>query len=390
MKRKMLFLILSALMMVLCLSMGLAQSKELDVLADWENYLYTMEDAYAGAAWAYGYAQAYVEDPSWENLVRASAAAGTAWNEVSASLVPIGRVSIEEYAQMTAEGRDVEVVGLMVSMAQDSLDIIAQGMMMLHEHMNITAYDQEGFKFAKRMIEINRQDIALQAERLCVDTNYILTQLSGVVDGEAWWAQMEKRYPFLYAHASAYTTDTAALERRANETNEQFEEILNESYANSARYTHYIESYTELLNQKDYAGLRERLMPGVKAAQAQLIPDWVMSGKAKFTYIKAVEIKGSHAEEIPYAMGDDLEKIPERCQIVCEGISREAFIEYADALGEFCSIEWMGDASDEQFGMTVSDQKGERFMSLSWEKDGTAYLYFGHGIRLLLPMEYFL
>lgn len=382
--------LLALLLLVFC-SAASAQSVEQAVLTDWENYLTLMEYAYAGADWAYGYAQAYIEDNSWDNLLRARAAAGTAQSRLSHTKAPQSSVSIEQYADMTARGMDVEVVGLMMDAAQDSVNIVARDMMLLHNHMNVTAYDEQGIRYVEKLLDINRRDIALQAQSLCVDTNYILVQLGDAVDAEGWWAQLGESYPFLAAHAPAYTTDTEALERHADGINNQFDALLGDVYESSAIYSFYIESYIDALDGGDYAAIRERLVPIAGVGEPELMPYWLQEEEITASYICGVQDDGT---VLLCEMGDDLSALPTGCLMTCEGVSREDFLSYAQSLGALRMLyadEGADYETDEElsFLVVLDMETDEGNYLISW-KSGKAQLYFANGVRFMLPAEYFL
>lgn len=311
--------------------------------------------------WAFDYADAYTEDATWENLLKARAACSAA--RLAFQLVELnGRdMAQEQYLSLMEKNIEAEVVLL----EYENLETLRQQRLVTVEHLEtLLLTDVFLSPTANKLSDwlgSCRKQVNLESQYDCLTTNYLLLQL-----GETQWGEIPTQFPVIGAFCGDWSTVPEQLEEDcaavldALESQEEVDavyygiseltlKLVNSAAAGEISLVPYLQSPSQV--------------PGCFPFPAWLPED------AMFYY----QIFDSDTQKNRLPLAGETITLPVSCYIPCDSISLEEVKDYAEtlkALGLTVDTAW----NEEKQTYTVLAQSGPCIMGISWTQDETALL----------------
>lgn len=325
--------------------------------------------------WAFGYAEAYAEENSWDHLLKARAACSAAKLSLEQVQLEGPELTQEQYLLLMKRGIEAEVVLNQF----DQLETVRQQnlttLRCLEALLTEDVYLAPTAKKLSDWVENCTRTLELESQYLCLATNYLYLQM-----GDRQWGELPEQYPVLFSSCGSWSRDSEQLQTDCG----LVLDAIGERLSGSAMYTG-ISKYTLTLVQEAQQAqeLSEHLQPisGVPAYFPE--PSWLWED-VSYSYLF---LDPDTQEKRMPKTGEALTQAPEACYIQYEGVSLEQVQDYEQLLNAL-NIVNLGQWDEEDQTYSIIAKIGESIMMAEWSQEKTL-LYLKNPIACLMPILYY-
>lgn len=351
---------------------------ELALQEQWIACLEFSEQAYETMEWVFSYVEAFDNDNSWNSMMKARSACGSAILELNSMEVPEVLVTQEQYSALMEKGVEADVV----YQEYQCLDIDCEYRVDILQRLE--GYLLDGIYLAPSAdrltawLETNRENIKLQSEYLCVTTNYLLLQLGD----DTLWHEMPERFPVIAAAQDPWSQGPEALQEECGEILDAIEALLMDENAYLGTSEYILKIVEEAVCTGDMSRLKAAIhhMEGVPAFFP--LPSWVPE-EAMWHYL--VPETGSNSPRL-VQVRETIDKVPSACYISCGVISQEDVIAYGEHLKQW-GVETYGTWNESKDTWHLLAKSGSSTMMIEWKENETL-LYLTEPVGCLIPELY--
>lgn len=347
-------------------------------LADWENFLAISEKINSRMMWALDYAEAFVQDSTWDNLLKARAACGAVKQEFQLLDLPERALTETQYFLLMDVGIEADVLLVEYENLHMLQSLNLSTLENLEKSITFDIFFQAVADNFPDWIENEQKLVQLDNAYLCITTNYLLLQL----DDDSLWGGLKEKYPVIGSACGEWTTDAELLMRNCKTVLDQGEKIE----LSIGEYIGVFDYTVSIVKEAATTGDLERLaaqmndIPGVPAYFP--LPDWMSEAIPQY-YL----VTDPQSQELrPVAVGEEISQTPAVCYISYSGISREDVERYGDILMGY-GLEPYSKWNDEAQNYQMLITGGESQMMVQWTKEETI-IYLNGTVGCLIPELY--
>ncbi len=204
-----------ALLMAIFMLLGPVSShaETEEKLALWRPFLTAMTDVYEKTLWTLDYIDAFIADPTWDNLVMAKAACVLLANELVQYPYPSHGLSAEDLALMEQQGYDSTCFSAYPIVQEEADEFLFYIWNTIFPFLDIYSIRPDDVRFIQLFSSVARDRIDFFRRDTCRIMNAFFLPMYPSSGAEALWAQLKSEYPFLFADAPAWEYDMETLDR---------------------------------------------------------------------------------------------------------------------------------------------------------------------------------
>jgi len=342
----------------------------------WERYLSFSEALKSVQLWTLEYVDAFFQEDSWDNLVRARAA-------VAAGKVKLNRL---EAPQLELDGDLREALKKLIEERAILMDGFSSAAMELKSARNLMAnltYSlEEFFLYQKERLLMDAQvryameDIALDGAYIAAATN----RLYAAWDMKARFEKLEEKYPTLAGFGEPWEKNLRTLETRADSLVDQMDALYMQ-YSSSLLYAESSQKDVEAAVYEGKTGellLQCQAIEGMPAALPA--PLWLQEPRETF-YVQDVDGKTQIV-----VFGTDLECVPSSVVFYYDYVTREEYEDYCRYLqsaGCTCLESKKADGS-----IVALIEKDGSSLAIQWSEGETMLINRSPMASLMPPLLY--
>ena len=310
----------------------------------WEEYLDFRETLDSTILWAIEGIDPYAQNPTWDNLLRARAAAAAAWNALKKVQAPSSTVDAQTLEVLHDYKEELVPV-------QDHLSSAALDLTDARNFLTQMRYNLEDLFLYKTDVAATQKHIALRRQTLTGYSRYVslltnhLYRTWGMADR---WEPLMARCPTLAAHSQPWENNAKLLDTLADQALDQYTTAaLGFSALNVLG-----ETSLDALNQVDQFGNWAPLKSLIEIPQGMPAvwpgPFWVQEPSQIHYFVPGEEGKNTilHA-------GDDLSRLPTSVFYYYDYVTREEYDLYLQDLKD-CGATLLSEDTEEGGVMTFA------------------------------------
>lgn len=348
------------------------------LLDDWYRLLQAAEEIYGGTFRVLEEMEAYAQDSTWENLLKARASC-------SAALVALRQMELPK-PQMTQEMIDGYAdAGVEINVLLREFDALESTHSSMCDTVMLLCYTLEDDVYLKTtvettipaMVEFYREYFRLEYGYLSQYSNYLLLEIRSEAEWDKWIA-----LPWLSVCADPWRNDSDEIMAATERTLDRIQALQTEmgSVLGLSEYT--LELVQEAVDTGELDALRRELnrhgdMPGCFPTP-QWLPDVV--------HLYMVMDPQTQQKRLVRA-GEKLTEAPAACYISCGVIEQEQVEAYVRHLQDW-GIPCYGIWEDAEEAFQVVAKSGESSMMIKWTPEETL-IYLTEPVGGLIPELYF-
>lgn len=368
---------LIATCLVGCSSKGL-EEKEIALQKQWIACLEFTEETYKTMEWVFSYAEAFACDNSWDSMMKARAACGSAILALNGLEVPEALLTPEEYTALLEEGIEADVVYQEFHYLDTNCGYRVDTLRRLECYLRDDIYLAPSADQLSAWLKTNRENIRLQCEYMCLTTNYLLLQLGS----DSLWKEMPERFPTIASSQKKWNQDQEALQVECGEVLNAIEGLLKDenAYLGTSEYT--LKLVQEAVDTGDLSRLEAVIhrMDGVPTYFP--LPFW-LPVETMWHYL----VPDTESDSPRFAqVGEQLNQVPSACYISCDEIALEDVTAYGEYLSQW-GIETYDTWNDTKDTWQLLAKSGSCTMMIEWTEDETL-LYLTEPVGCLIPELY--
>ena len=336
------------------------------------------ESVYSSIFRILDHTDSYLQDNSWENLLKARASG-------SAALVTIRQM---EFPLMELTEEEIEVLmaaGVEVNAAQRECEALAGRFADMDVTVSLLTDTLENDVFLTAsvadaipaMTAFYREYFTLEYRYLSQFANYLLLQMNEVDIWPAW----KEELPCMAACADIWYEATVEVERAAGELFDKMDDLQTQmgSFLGTSEYT--LEIVLDAVATGDLETLQREInqIPGVPGYYP--VPGWMPD----VLYLYLVTDPDAQEKRLVQA-GEELTSIPSACYISCGEISVEDVEAYEERLA-FWGIETYSTWNESKDTYQILAKSGSCTMMVEWTENETL-LYLTEPVGCLIPELY--
>ena len=239
----------------------------------WAYCLRVSDWIYEKMLWAFGYADAYAKENTWDNLLKARAACGAAKLSLERVELQEPELTQEQYLLLMEQGIEAEAVlsqfdQLEVARQQNLITLTClEALLMEDVYLAPTA------KKLSDWVETCTQTLKLECQYLCLTTNYLFLQM-----GDQQWGKVPEQYSVIFSSCGSWSNDSEQLQAEGASILDEIEAQLD----GSVMYVGFSEYSLTLVQEAQALSEHLQLISGVPAYFPQ--PSWSWEN-ARYSYL---------------------------------------------------------------------------------------------------------
>lgn len=343
---------------------------------EWDKYLAFRDSLDGIQLWTLGYVEDYLEQRSWESLVRARAAVAAGREALKEVEAP--KLELDKEVKDALGGRLDEL-----TLVTESVSAAALELQTMRLFFTETAYSLEDFfLYETELVKLGasvsfyQEDLPLTEGAIAGMTNWLYLQWNM----QDRWAQMQAAYPSLASFCGPWEKDGGKLEARTDALLDAHEKLVQESQSRLLFSESMLADMEEtVLSGNTQALLSQMAMPA-GAPAVYPAPSWTQEPSA--TYYGRATDEGIDLVHC----GDDLSSAPTSAYYYYDYVTREECDSYCDsleALGYLCYGETNEDGSRL---ILVLGEDGR--MGIHWSPYETTLILSAPMVCMLSPLDY--
>lgn len=287
----------------------------------WEKYLSFRNRMDGIGLWAYGYAQRYLEDPSWDNLIRARAAASAARRALKQIEAP--QVELDSEVRAALKGRLEEMVMVTDNITAASLELQTMDMQM--DNLEQSLQDFFLYTLDTARLKIETEFFRADCEHKNAYYGYITNALLLRFHMKPRWETLQQDCPVLAQFWQPWEASDKRLQARAEDEINQAEQLMQEKQKQLLYAEESLANMEQAVNTGNWALLLEQMEQPAGMPVCFPLPPWDQE--------RTIHYAQREGELIHLvSCGDDLEQRPDLAYIYYAHVSREEFEAYCSML----------------------------------------------------------
>lgn len=344
MKKRMLSLLISALVLAQCLCFAAAEAADPmeEFIGQTSVMLDTYERIYAVRREAYAAIEAFCTEPSYSALVQARIACDQAAQSLYAIEIPMLTLSDEQLLEWMRMGIETDLLETQFAAIPGMIAYGIDDMQMFEMLLYITVFQVDQQSSLDGWLNVSQRALSCQMQIDCCLLNGLLQPVSDDAQAMNLWNSLPERCPTLGGETLAWTPDEETLLPIIENLYAEYEEIITQTASETlGRDAYFAYRYENIIAEGDWNAYQEGVasIPGLPTL-APLPTDWLNPAEAVFLSV---------------SYRDAADVLPDSVVICDENVSREAFLNYAATL-EACGAEL--------YSEEVSEETGEKYIYL--------------------------
>ncbi len=345
----------------------------------WMDNLEVSDQIYGTMLWTMEYVDAYANDTTWENLLKAKTACIAAMETLNSLEAPENPITMWDHLMLTL--LRIDTVWLEYGDAEGNLESSRITLNRFFANLEGDVYMKgtvETFPETTRIsIDLLKDNLAYQA----VTTNYLLAQL----DRPEEWKDIKETFPTIGAFCGEWQGDTEQLQDDCDRILDAMEQHAAEDTAFYAASEEMLSILEEAVSTGDLSVLKEEVCAPWGFEQYYVDPGF------GFPDYQLYRFEDPQTEEL-YAIkpGERISQIPDICYMVYSRIPWEQVKDYLQRMDDWgYHTEWYGDNGDEEQIAFISWDKEntEGAMFIEWTESETI-LYLVEPVSCMIPEVY--
>lgn len=385
MKKLMTWILLAAMCIVGCAVPAAAEESEAKqrILSDWFDYLYASENFYGDMMWALEAAQKYCGDLTWENrqiaaMVNTAAAFCIEQRNLDGLLA-----STDDYNLFVKQGADLNFVEMELFSFDVEKENALLGLRNLLSYTEYSAFWSYGLRCMTEEIDLRMQLERANLEYLNITTRYILAQLGEDEQTENFRKFVEEHCPNIHAAWQTEDASVQQLEAAGSDAYKRMEKLTSALEELDGMWQVTLDMHINSFESGDWSLIMENATQIDGLPLMLPDPGWgAYEGYGVRYYWLDAEGKISIPRE-----REAVERVPDGCQIQCEGLARADMSEYCEFLAELGIEPSISEASDESefYSYDIAGCS----MIIGW-KNGTGTINMRGNMLCFAPVWYIL
>lgn len=347
---------------------------------DWFQLLLEKENAYQSLYRMLDYTDAYLQDRSWDSLLKARAAASAGVLALRQAEIPTMSLTDEECALLIDAGIEVNEV-------QREYENLQTNRNYLIDTMSLWCYTLEDDVFLRTSLEeeipvkaeLDRDFRNLECRYYCNLTNYLLLQMGQT---RQLWDQWLEQLPTLAAFREEWYEDIDAVIAQTTPILDEIalQEIRMGTVLGTSSYL--LEIVQDAVETGDLTALSREVSTASDTPGYFPIPTW-MPDVVKLYLVTEPD---SGQKRLVRA-GEELTGVPSACYISCGTIPQEEVENYQaqlEALGIATYGEW--ETPGETYQLLVKSDRS--YLMVEWNQEETA-IFLTEPVGCLIPALYY-
>lgn len=352
--------------------------REAALQEQWAACLEFIEETYEITEWVFSYADTFAHNNSWDSMMKARAACGSAILALDGMKVPDPLVTPEQYTALMEAGVEADVVYQEFQGLDTNCGYRIDTLRQLEYYLRDDIYLAPSADQLSAWLETNREDIRLQCEYMCLTTNYLLLQLGN----DSLWKEMPERFPTIASVQDKWNRDQEALQVECGEVLNAMEDLLKDenAYLGTSEYT--LKLVEEAVDTGDLGRLEAVIhhMDGIPAYFP--LPSW-LPVETMWHYL----IPDTESDSPRFVQaGEKIDQVPSACYISCDAIALEEIIAYGEYLAQW-GIETYDTWDEAKDTWQLLANSGSSTMMIEWTEYETL-LYLTEPVGCLIPELY--
>lgn len=370
--------ILAAVLVLSCILSACAkQPDENEVLLqeNWTACLEASEQIYGNMRWAFGYAETFAREGTWESLQKARAACCAAMLELYQLELPGNTMTQEQMAALMNQGVEADVVATELAQLPALLRYKLNTMQCLLYLLRDDVYLAPSAEKIGSWVQSNQDNVRQQCEYLTITTNYLLLQMTD----RSLWDRLPEQVPTIGEFRGDWEKDPLQLQVAADRVLDEMALQLDAEagYLGISEYT--LKIVQEAVQTGDLSALAESLFTMEDVPFCFPMPQWLP--QELLWYYMAEDENG---ELGLVRAGDTADWQPAACYIPCDGITMEDIHGYEERL-TFWGMDYYSTEENGSYQILVDGGEGD--LLLTWTAEETT-LYLTEPVGCLMPELY--
>ncbi len=348
------------------------------LLDDWYNLLKANEEIYSSMFRVLDYMDAYAQDRTWDNLLKARASCSAALVEMRQMELPQSQLSqsqIEEYADA---GLEINAFLREFEELENWRKSMCDTAMLLNYTLEDDVFMKASVEIAiPDMVEFYREYFTLEYRYLGQYSNYLVLQFHSEPE---WWNWI-RLLPHMQACAGAWHDDLDEVLNAADETLDQMQALQTEmgSFLGISEYT--LQIVSEAVDTGDLETLRREVNRFDDAPGYFPTPEWLPD----VVHLYLVTDPETQEKRLVRA-GEELATVPSVCYISCGEIAQAQVESYVQRLEQW-GIQTYGAWNEAGDAYQVLAVSGASSMMVEWTAEDTL-IYLTDPVGCLIPELY--
>jgi hypothetical protein len=357
------------------------------VMLLWENYLSAKDQLLKGEILLSDTVIAFCDSHTWEDLLRARAAASAVLSKRSEigdiHLSPV--LSNADYIALSADGIEIEVIRselpeLNTYLSDDLLSLLDWNL-----SLYISCFDVDSLKWLRTRAALQKQSALYECQWQALATNALLVSLNDEKTASAFWQNMETLCPTIAANRNEYITDDTLITSAASS-------LMDTMEAQLVDYNNHLGAGRNDLNDMAYAisvgdpyFTPENTVIIENAPIMLPMPEWFIEDIGSSIYVGYTS--DADGNMVRMTIDSDFSILPEYLVIYTSDVDKQTVVDYGNYLSDI-KLEYTQSGSDADSSDWMRTYfVGSSLLMLSWQ-NGNASIWMVDSPALLIPDWY--
>ncbi len=188
--------------------------KGFDIQEDWAPALQAAEDVYPAILWALDYLDAFLADPTWDNLAMAKGACIILCQYLEDYSFPELGLSAERLAELEEDGYDTQALSDFDTPALQAQDVQFLLRSYVIPTLEFCYFTETNTKALERIASMLRERTGYLCRFTCMTINYYAIPGIPYGFGNTFWTEMSTAFPFVFANAETWYAKADQAEAR--------------------------------------------------------------------------------------------------------------------------------------------------------------------------------
>ena len=350
-----------------------AESANNRLYQDLVNYIDSCEGRMSAMNWAFEYVKAYTESGTWEDLVRARAAASSAYRYLDQIPMPQMTTSPDESLALMDAGIEAEVVEEHYFSLIEDFDYDRVTYISLMSHLMDNAFLKDDFEFLKKWLDVEEKSLDAEGIYLWYMYNYLTEQIYPGIDGVSCVEQAKERWPFLSLYFGEWETDGEKIGELVGAKLDEYQKLEKDAVVLTEEQEYSVDVLEQMIENNDLEAIKAQLLT-IAGEPARFPAAYYVNAETARYYYAYVDQETFETRLV--TCFDDLSVTPSSLMIRCDSVSVDEFVYYLLLLDKF------GIYHQDTFGETDADidysgiaVSGESFLSITWDDEAIQFFF---------------
>lgn len=351
-----------------------------DFVHEWKRFVAVQNDIYGTVLWALSYAEEYLADPSWENLLKARHAADSAMHHLTAMVLPEASLPVDAYVAFMEQGYDMSVLMVEWKILPEYRDSALLTLESLSENLEYDVYWQADQECLAEWVALKVVEQRTEMECVAVMTDYLLTTADSPAQRNDEETMFAASFPMIFADY-LWVNDGAQLEANYAALVKQVERTIDALEQNVGVQSANLIQVAAVCESDDLTILLENAVEHKGGMRMIADAGWPASDREGVNYYFEDEVTGDNLYTQP---GTEIADGVIAHSAVFEGVPRSEFDAYVNGLKAAGVVFYKEDESADVYTVTYIDEHCA--FAFRWRNERVIYV--SDGRVVLAPRWY--